>query len=244
MCRNSTIPNLIDAAPNLTSFPIACGGNVMLSTPGVYKFNSNTTCGGIITFNGTNQIVDCQGNTIGAIGIDIPLLLFTGNGPYIVQNCALLVPVYSRFSSSAIFVSGSVADELQTIDILIKDTSFQGNNGAGQNGAIFRPASGKFMCASITESDFMESGSGVAAAPEANSQVFLDMLDVKASSNNIGLFADGSGTQLNVNDSLFCTSIVFDVRLQNDLIGSFSNNTCSKTDPNTRLSEICSMPCA
>jgi hypothetical protein len=244
MCNNSTIANLLAAAPNLTGYLIDCGTNATLSVPGIYKFNTNTNCAGTIMVNGENQIIDCQENTIGISAPDTSLLQFRGNGPYIVQNCAFLASNVSQFATASILVSGAVADEFQTIDILIKDTSVRGQDSTGQVGALLRPASGKTMCASVTESDFMGLGIGVSAAlASASSQLFLNLLDVRVSLNTFGLTARGSNTELDVKDSLFCSSGEIDFTLQDGAIGSFSNTTCSSTDPSTQKPQICSMSC-
>jgi hypothetical protein len=70
----------------------------------------------------------------------------------------------------------------------------------------------------------------------------------KADGDGTGLFASGSGTQLDLTDSVFCSSTNVDVRLFDNPSGSFpmgtfSRNTCDTTSGNLALSTICEFRC-
>lgn len=244
-CKDSTntLSNLLANATNLPSTTIDCSTNVVYPDSGVFIFNANSTCGASVQFSGNNQILDCQGNTVGTNLLGIFLIQFLGSGPYIVRNCQLLAPTPEQGGGVAIFASGSADGVLETVDILIKETSIHGQDLSRQSGAVFFPSSEKPLCVSITESVFMDLEIGVIATTSSTSQLFLDLLDVSLSSNTIGLIASGSRSQLDVKDSLFCSATT-DVILQSGATGSFSNNICSTTDPTSQKSEICSMDCA
>jgi hypothetical protein len=217
---------------------IDCGSDVTYTDSGVYRVNANTTCGGSMTFRGSDQILDCQGNTVGTSASGINLLHFQGSGPYIVRNCPLVTPNFSGgFVSRSILVTG-FGNQPETVDILIQDTSAKGGKQNGQIGAAFIPNPGKIVCASITQSVFTDLNDGVLVS----GPTFLDLSDVSSLSNKNGLFAF-LGPQLDVKESVFCSSSGFDVILISGVTGTFSNTTCSSTDPPSIMNETCAMSC-
>jgi hypothetical protein len=240
-CADSTtiITNLLANATNLQNITVDCGSGATYTDSGVYIFNADTTCGGSITFNGTNQIVDCQGNTVDSSVSSIDLLQFQGSGPYIVQNCPLVTPTRAVGVSISISVTGSDDGVPETVDVLIQDTSAKGGDQLGQAGAYFDPRSGKAVCASIRESVFMDNEVGVFAL----GQTFLSLSDVTSTSNRNGLAAIGADVQLDVKDSVFCSSSSSDVFFSQGATGTFSNTTCSSTFPASILNETCAMSC-
>jgi hypothetical protein len=167
----------------------------------------------------------------------IDLIAFQGSGPYIVRNCPLLTPQLDAGDfTSSILVTGSDDSVSETVDILIQDTSATGSKLNGQLGAIFRPNTGKLVCASIIQSVFTDLVVGVTALR----QTFLDLSDVTLTSNSVGFRAVGS--EVDVKDSFFCSN-QNDVRLEDGATGTFSNTTCSSTNPTSILNETCAMLC-
>jgi hypothetical protein len=237
MCNNSTIPALVANATNLPATKISCILDVQYDDDGVYTFSEDTFCGGSIEFRGNNQILDCQKNTVSSTFSSLTIR-FSGSGPYIVQNCSFIW----KDPAPAIDVRGSADEVLETVDILIKDTDFQG----GAVGASFSPAAGKTHCASITKSTFAKnSKNGVLAEQTTpSSQIFLDLVGVSiTSSNELGLRASGISTQLDVKDSTICSSRLVDVSLEKGAEGLFNNTICTTTNPVSQKSAICAMDC-
>jgi hypothetical protein len=253
---------LLAEAPELPEIEIDCRFPIDYGNSGKYFFDVDTTCGGTVTFSGSNQIVDCQGKTISSSSFD--LFSFIGIGPYIIKNCKIVTT--TAINSRSIVVKG-VSSE--SVDILIEDISVQGNDAG--IGVQLQPVSGATLCSTVQRSTFQDLQFGIVASSSfANSQNLLELLDVSTSSNTnagtqlqglgggsvvatitrhqafgdgTGLFASGSGTELDVTDSVFCSSTNVDVWLFSSPVGTFSRNTCDTTLGNLELDEICSLRC-
>jgi hypothetical protein len=144
--------------------------------------------------------------------------------------------------TASIEVTGSTDGVQETVAILIKDTSATAPSlDADQVGVNFDPNPGKQVCASTTQSVFTGLGYGFLTRGET----FLDLSEVTSTSNRIGLLANAQNgpVQLNVNDSVFCSSGVNDLSFFNGATGSFSNTTCSSTNPTSLQNDACAMAC-
>jgi hypothetical protein len=221
-----------------------------------------TFCGGSVIFSGTNQVIDCNGQSISGV-VSADVFIFNGNGPYILKNCQ----IFAAPAAWGIMVNGDTADKLKSIDILIEGISVLGM-GLGA-GALLQPSGDLTLCATIQRSLFTELISGIDVVATLSSKVFLDLMDLNISSNrmigtrlqssngnsitatisnqlstgnDIGLSVIGSDTRVDVTDSIFCSSTL-DVSLANGATGFFSNSICSLTEPDSQKPDICAADC-
>jgi hypothetical protein len=257
MCDKTTFATLA-ADTSLTNVTFACPLGNEYKNSGRYLLANNTVCGGDVIFSGENQILDCQGRILTTSFFDPALLTFTGNGPYIVKDCIFSASqTRNGRKGPPIFIvaDGSSANATKTIDILLTGVTVE---GTGFDASSFI-SSGTTLCATVSKSTIKSSFTGIRVRTDGpSSTVFLELSAVSTSfntgagtnldstlggsifatitgqtsiSDGFGLFTDGSGFELIVDNSFFCNSINGDVILNNATVPtSFSGNTCSKTD--------------
>ena len=260
----SMVPSLMpSSSPSITPTPLVCGSTY--NTPGiVYTVAMDIDPCATTIFQGTDFVLDCNGNTLTTTNTDVSLFILEGGGT--IRNCVIDIVQLSgdvisitdaqmtssnTYSIENVFIMVSMMTSnngigiepatMTPVDVLISNSEFSNLDASG----IFASADSFEMITLTTQNVVTNTNgeNGISVNTGLGNGVISLNLNGHTSNGNVdqGLDVVGGNIDTTISTGVFCnsvsgTDISFSIQQATD---SFTNVMCGLSSPNPGSPMIC-----